>query len=88
MSLMMLGRHTHVAEPLVPEPSTFRVEIAVTNLRGYKLPYIDWILTELIQAGGNSLHSDTHKLLTSVWNKEELAQQWKRCVIVHVYKKG
>jgi hypothetical protein len=29
-----------------------------------------------------------HKLVNCVWNKEELAEQWKESIIVPVYKKG
>jgi hypothetical protein len=33
----------------------------------YKLPGIDQVLAELIQAEGNTLHSEVHKLINSVW---------------------
>jgi hypothetical protein len=33
------------------------------------------------------LRSDIHKLINSIWNKEELPEQWKVSVIVPVYKK-
>jgi hypothetical protein len=29
-----------------------------------------------------------HKLISSIWKKEELPQQWKESVIVPIYKKG
>ena len=29
-----------------------------------------------------------HKLITSIWNKEELPQGWKESIIVSAYKKG
>jgi hypothetical protein len=41
----------HTAEPLVPEPSLFEVEIGVTYWRD-----IDQILVELIKAEGEALH--------------------------------
>jgi hypothetical protein len=54
----------------------FKVETAVEKLKGYKSPGIDQILAEeLIQAGGNTLHSDIHKRIYSFENKEELSQQ-------------
>ena len=28
------------------------------------------------------------KLINSIWNKEEMADQWKECIIVLVHKKG
>jgi hypothetical protein len=37
----------------------------------HKSPGINQILAEMIKAGGNTLLSEIHKLLTSVWNKEE-----------------
>jgi hypothetical protein len=32
--------------------------------------------------------SAIHKLMNSVWNKEELPDQWKESVIVPIHKKG
>jgi len=54
----------------------------------YKSPGIDQIPAELIQAGGNTLYSEIHKLINSIWNKEELQQQWKESITVHIYKAG
>jgi hypothetical protein len=54
----------------------------------YKSAGIDQTLAELIRAGGNILCSEIHKLINSVWNKEELPQQWKKYIIVLIYKKG
>jgi hypothetical protein len=42
----------HTAEPLVPDFSPFGVDIAIAELKRYKLPGSDEILAELIQAGG------------------------------------
>jgi hypothetical protein len=78
----------HTAEPLVPGPSRLEVEIAIAKLKEYKSPSSDQILTELIQAGGEILLSANHKLINSVWNKEELPDQWKVSIIVPIHKKG
>jgi hypothetical protein len=78
----------HTAEPLAPDPSPFEVEIAIENLKRYKLPGSDGILAELIQAGGEILRSKIHKLRKSIWNKEELPDQWKESIVVRVHKKG
>jgi hypothetical protein len=53
----------HSAEPLVPDPSPFEVETAIAK---YKLPSSDQILAELIQAGGETLWSEIHKLVNSI----------------------
>jgi len=39
----------HTAEPLVPEPSSFMVEIDIGRLKRHKLPGIDQILAKLTQ---------------------------------------
>jgi hypothetical protein len=44
----------HTAEPLVHEPSSFKVEIAIEKLESYESPSIDQIPAELIQEGGNA----------------------------------
>jgi hypothetical protein len=49
-------------------------EIAIGKLKRYKSASIDRIPAELIQAGGKTLRSEIHKLINSIWNKEELPQ--------------
>jgi hypothetical protein len=56
----------HTAEPLVPEPSPFEVEIAIEKLKRYKSPGSGEIPAELIQAGGEILYSKIHKLIKSI----------------------
>jgi len=67
----------HTAEPLAPELSYLKVEIAIEKLKRYKSSDIDQILAELIQEGGTALHSEIHKLVNSIWNKEDLPHQWE-----------
>jgi hypothetical protein len=57
-------------------------------LKEYKLPGSDQIPAEMIEARGEILLSAVHKLISSVWNKEELPDQWKESVIVTVHKRG
>jgi hypothetical protein len=78
----------HTAKPFVPEPSASVVEVAVGKLKRYKSPGIDQIPVELIQAGGETLHSEIHKLIKLIWNKEELPHQWKESIVVPIHKKG
>jgi hypothetical protein len=78
----------HTTEPLVPEHSLVEVEISIGKLKSYKSPGTDQIPAELIKAGGETLCSEIHKLICSVWSKEELPQQWKESIIVPIHKKG
>jgi len=78
----------HTVEPLVPEPSAFEVELAIIKLKNHKSPGTDQIPAELITAGGKTICSSIHKLIISIWNKEELPEEWKESIIVPIYKKG
>jgi hypothetical protein len=50
-------------------------------LKKFKSPGSDKIPTERIQAGSETLLSVIHKLINSIWNKEELPDQWKEPII-------
>jgi hypothetical protein len=53
-------------------------------LKKYKSPGSDQIPAELIQAGGETLQSEIHKLSNCIWSKEELPDQWKESIIVPI----
>jgi hypothetical protein len=78
----------HTAEPFVPEPSASEFEVAIGKLKGLKSPGLDQILAELIQAGGETLRSEIHKLIKLISNKEEFSHPWKESVVVPIHKKG
>jgi hypothetical protein len=77
----------HTAEPLVPSPNRLEVQIAIAKLKKYKSPGSDQVPAELIQAGGEILLAAIHKLINSVWNKEEMPDQWKEYTIVQFTKR-
>jgi hypothetical protein len=78
----------HTIEPLGLGPSHLEFEIAIAEPKKYKSPGREEIPAQLIQTGGDMLLSANHKLISSVWNKEELPHQWKGSIIVPVHKKG
>jgi hypothetical protein len=62
----------------VPKPSAFEVKVAIEKLKNrYISPGTDQFLEELIQAECREVCSEIHKLVSSLWNKEELHEQWK-----------
>jgi len=61
----------------VAELSAFEFKINVVKLETHKSPGIDQIPTEFIKAGGGNIGSEIHKLINSIWNKEELPEEWK-----------
>ena len=75
----------YLAEPLVSELSAFEVEVAIEKLQ--RSPSIDQFPAELIKAGHRTIRSEISKLLNSIWNKEELPEEWKESIIVLMYKK-
>jgi len=76
------------AEPLVPEPSAAEVELVIDKLKSHKSPGIDQILAELIKAGGRTICLEIHELITSIWKKEKLPEEWKESIIIPIHKKG
>jgi hypothetical protein len=78
----------HAAEPFVPEPSASEVEVPIGKLKRYKSPGVDQIPAELIQAGGETLRSEIHKLIKLIWNKENLPHPWEVSAVVPIHKKG
>ena len=62
--------------------------MATEKLQSHKIPDINQIPAELIKAEGRIFHHASHKLIVSIWNKEELPEEWKESIIVPLYKKG
>jgi hypothetical protein len=88
VSGMLRQIEIHTAEPLVPGSSHLEVEIATGKLKKYKTPGTDQIPEELSQAGDKRLLCMIHRLINSIWNKEELPNQWKESIILQIYKRG
>jgi hypothetical protein len=59
--------------------------MAIENLKRHKSPGTDQIPAELIKAGGRKNCSEIHKLINSIWNKEELPEQLKESIIIPIY---
>jgi hypothetical protein len=78
----------YTAEPLVPEPTLVKVEIAIGKMKSYKSSGTNQIPVELIKTGGEKLYSEIHRHICCIWNKEELSEQWKESIIVSIHKKG
>jgi len=58
--------------------------MAIEKLKRHKSPGINQIPAELIKAEGRTLRSEIHKLINSIWNKEELPEEWKESIIVPI----
>jgi len=72
----------------MPEPSDFEIEVANEKLKGHKSPGTGQIPAELTKAGDRKISHEFHKLIISIWNKEELSQERKKSNILSIYKNG
>ena len=70
------------------EPSAFEVKLAIEKLKSHKSPGIDQIPAELIKAGGRAIRYEICQRIISIWNKEELPEEWRETIIVPIYKRG
>jgi len=71
----------------VPEPSAFDVQLDIDKLKHHTSPSTDQIPVELMKAGGRIMYYEIHQFIISIWSKEELSEEWKESIIVHIYKK-
>jgi hypothetical protein len=69
--------YIHTAEPLEREPSAFEFEMAIEEPKRNTSTGINQIPAEFFKAGGRTIRSEIHKLINSIWNKEELLEEWK-----------
>jgi hypothetical protein len=68
------------AEPLVPEPRAFEVQMAEKKKKRHRSPGTDYILAEMIKAGGMTICSEIHKFINSIWNKDDLLERSGRVI--------
>jgi hypothetical protein len=73
---------------LAPEPSAFKFELTNENLQSPKSQVIDQITAEMDIARGRKFRCEILRLTISIWNKEELPEEWKESIIEPIYTKG
>jgi hypothetical protein len=54
-----------ITEPLIPEPSAFEVKMAIGKAKRHRSPGTDQIPAEMTNAGGKTIHSEIHILITA-----------------------
>jgi len=75
----MLGRLKNKQQSHRSLSPVHEIELACEKLKKYKSPHIDPIPSEMIKGGGR---------LVTMWNEEELTEQWKQSITVHIYNNG
>jgi hypothetical protein len=71
----------------VSEPSAFEIEMAIKKLK-VQITRHSSHPCRIDKMRGRTIRSDSHKLINSVFNKEELPEEWKESIIVPIFKKG
>jgi hypothetical protein len=61
------------------------VELAIEKLKSHQSRGTDEIPAKLIKAGCRTTCSEIHKLIISIWKKEELSKVRKELIIVRTY---
>jgi hypothetical protein len=83
MKLYTLALKLHI-----PEPTTTEVYDTIRKMKDNRAPGEDAITAKLIKKGGKHLWENIHQLIVSVWNKEEIPEEWRTAVLCPIYKKG
>jgi hypothetical protein len=60
----------------------------IRNLKNNRAPGEHSITSELIKYGGRKLLNRTHQLIKTIWEKEQMPQDWGTAVICPIYKYG
>jgi hypothetical protein len=78
----------HTAGPFVLYPRASEFEDAIGKLKRYKSPGVVQIPTEILQAGGDTKHSEIHKLIMLIWKKEKFPRLRKYSIVESIHRKG
>ena len=71
-----------------PEPSLSEIENAIKKLKNNKAAGVDEIHAEALKAGGETLARWIHRLIERIWKEESVPEDWRKSIIVPLFKKG
>ena len=64
------------------------VQAAINSLKRNKSPGSDGITAEMLQAGGEPLSRQIHKLCNKAWHEGTIPEEWGKSILVPIPKKG
>ena len=67
-------------------PTLLEVREVLGKFRSGRAAGICQIPAELLQKGGDLLHRELTTVFKNVWTSEEIPSDWKRSIIVPIYK--
>ena len=69
-------------------PTTAEIKKAVSSMRAKSSPGEDGIGALALQQGGPRLLELLHVLVSKIWAKEAIPEDWRTSLIVPLFKKG
>jgi hypothetical protein len=69
-------------------PTVIEVYDTIRRMKDNRAPGEDAITAELIKGGGRSLWKNIRQLIVSIWEKEEMPEEWRTTIICYIFKKG
>ena len=67
-------------------PSSEEVSKAIKQMTSGKAPGPDAIPAEVYMSGGAAINDQLKRLYKTMWNQEQLPQEFRDTTIVHIYK--
>ena len=61
---------------------------AICSLKRNKIPGLDGITAEMLQAGGKQLTPEIHKLCNKLWQESTIPKEWDKSILMPIPKKG
>ncbi|KAF0702148.1 craniofacial development protein 2-like, partial [Aphis craccivora] len=78
----------HTVDARVEDLCIEETNRAINSLKDWKSPGSDGIPAELIKYGGEEIHKIIHEICSEVWKTEVLPNDWKKAIIIPLYKKA
>lgn len=75
-------------QPQTDPPSLEEITRAINTLKNNKAPGEYAINTEILKAGGDIMVNTIHELITELWEKEVIPEDWKEAIVLPIHKKG
>ncbi|XP_046663031.1 uncharacterized protein LOC124355923 [Homalodisca vitripennis] len=72
----------------VQPPQEREIDEIIRKMRNNKSPGSDTITAEMLKYGGEELLRVSHELISKVWEQERMPEEWKKGLIIPIYKKG
>jgi len=78
----------HTVEPDIGEPKQEEVTRIIGTLKNNKSPSENKIPAELLKKGGKDLINALYGIISEVWKRETMPEEWNTAIICPIFKKG